>query len=269
MSTPTAPNPVRLTRSEAVFAVSDIRETVAFYRDVLGFESEWLWGDPPVHAGVGWGRLQVMFHKSPDLAAKIEGHGHYFFVDDVQSLYERHKSAGAEMVRDIENKPWGVREYCVRDLNGYHLNFAGALTYDRPTTATDSLPPHIRIEERVATLDEYTNLRLSVGWKVEPEWMPTVLQHTLFGIVAIDTRDNQTVGMLRACGDGRYYTIWDVIVAKPYHGQKIGSALMERAMSELRKIAPKGAFVGLFTPRPAFYERFGFAADSGGMHAML
>jgi uncharacterized glyoxalase superfamily protein PhnB len=269
MSAQAASNPVRLKKSEAVFAVSDVRETIAFYRNVLGFESEWLWGDPPVHGGVAWNKVQVMFHKSPELAAKIAGHGHYFFVDDVQSLYERHKSAGAPIANEIANQPWGVREYCVRDINGYYLTFAGALTYDRPKTATDSLPPHIRLEKRIATFDEYSNLRRSVGWSVEPDWMPTVLQRTMFGIVAIDTRDNQTVGMLRVCGDGRYYTIWDVIVATPYQGQKIGSAIMEMAMAELRKIGPKGAFVGLFTPRPAFYERFGFAADVGGMHTML
>jgi uncharacterized glyoxalase superfamily protein PhnB/GNAT superfamily N-acetyltransferase len=269
MSTQPTSNPVRLTKSEAVFAVSDVRETIAFYHDVLGFESDWVWGDPPVHGAATWGRLQVMFSKRPELAAKIEGHSHYFFVDDVQGLYARHQSAGANIIADIENKPWGVREYTVRDINGYHLSFAGAQTLDRPKTATESLPGHVRLEKRMATLDEYTRLRQSVGWGTEDSWMPQVLERSLFGIVAIDGRDNQAVGMVRVCGDGRYFTIWDVIVATPYQGQKIGSAMMEMAMAELRSIAPKNAFVGLFTPKPAFYERFGFAADSGGMHAML
>jgi uncharacterized glyoxalase superfamily protein PhnB len=267
MSTQATASPVRLTKSEAVFAVSDVRETIAFFRNVLGFESDWLWGDPPVHGGAAWGKFQVMFSKRPELAAKIEGHSHYFFVDDVDSLYERHKSAGANIIRDIQNQPWGVREYTLREINGYHLTFAGALTYDRPSTATDLLPSHVRLDKRVATLDEYVALRKSVNWGVDV--VPQVLERSLFGIVAIDTRDNQTVGMLRVCGDGRYFTIWDVIVATPCQGQKIGSAMMELAMSELRKIGPKGAFVGLFTPRPAFYERFGFAPDSGGMHTML
>ena len=42
---------------------------------------------------------------------------------------------------------------------------------------------------------------------------------------------------------------------------RIGTALMEVAL----KWVPKGAFVGLFTPKPAFYERLGFL-NEGGMH---
>jgi GNAT superfamily N-acetyltransferase/uncharacterized glyoxalase superfamily protein PhnB len=269
MSSQSTSGHIRLNRSEAIFAVADVRQTIAFYRDVLGFESEWLWGDPPDFGGAGWGRVQVMFSKDPELAARIEGHSHCFFLDDVQGLYERHKSAGANIISDIDNKPWGMREYTVREINGYHLRFGGAASYERPKTGSDSLPPHVRLEKRMATLDEYLALRRSVNWGTEGEWFTQVLDRSLFGLVAIDSRDGQTVGMLRVCGDGRYYTIWDVIVATPYQGQKIGSALMERAMAELRTIGPRGAFVGLFTPKPAFYERFGFAPDSGGMHTML
>jgi ribosomal protein S18 acetylase RimI-like enzyme len=208
-----------------------------------------------------------MFSRRPELAAKIEAHPHYFFVDDVQSLFARHKSAGADVVGDIGDKPWGVREYTVREINGYHLTFAGPQSYARPAIGADSLPPHVRMDKRVATLEEYIALRKSVNWSVDVS--ASVLERTLFGVVAVDTRENQTVGMLRVCGDGRYFTIWDVIVATACQGQKIGSGMMELAMSELRRIGPKGAFVGLFTPKPAFYERFGFAADQGGMHTRL
>ena len=72
----------------------------------------------------------------------------------------------------------------------------------------------------------------------------------------------------RVSGDRRGYFISDVIVIPEYQCQKIGSALMERALVELRKIGPKGAFVGLFTPKPIFYERLGFQKDIG-MHIAL
>ena len=98
--------------------------------------------------------------------------------------------------------------------------------------------------------------------------MSEALQRSLFFVVAADSRDGQTVGMVRVCGDGRAYTIWDVIVKPAYQSQKIGSAMMETAMAELRKVGPKGAFVGLFTPKPIFYERLGFARGIG-MHMPL
>jgi len=250
--------------SEMIFAVSDILKTVRFYRDVLGFESEWLWEDPPTHAGVRWGLVHVMFSLQPELAKRVDGHQHWFSVADVNGLYERHRSAGAPIISDIENKPWGFREYTVRDINGYHLRFAGPADYQRPKTATELLPAHIQIEVRKATLDEYMKLTVAVGWNKDIATMPQALEHSLFCVMAIDTRDGQTVGMTRVCGDGRYYTLWDVMVMPDYQGQKIGTALLEAAMTELRRIGPKGAFVGLFTGKPKFYERLGFR-DGGGM----
>jgi predicted N-acetyltransferase YhbS len=59
-----------------------------------------------------------------------------------------------------------------------------------------------------------------------------------------------------------------VIVMPAYQHQQIGRALVERAVEELRKIAPRGAFVGLFTGKPGFYEHIGFKNDPG-MHMQL
>ena len=257
-----------LKKSESIFAVADVPATVRFYREILGFDGQWLWGTPPTFGGVTWGHIQIMFCQQPNMTGKVEGHQHMFSVDDIQSLYEKHKATAAPIISDIENKPWGVREYTVRDLNGYHLRFGGPATYDRPPNATDVLPPHIRLEKRLPTLDEYVRLTEAVGWTKDLTTMPGALDHSLFCIVASDTRSGQAIGMARACGDGRYYTIWDVAVLPEYQGQKIGSAMMEATMAELRQRGPSGAFVGLFTGKEAFYKRLGFV-PGGGMHRPL
>jgi predicted N-acetyltransferase YhbS len=75
--------------------------------------------------------------------------------------------------------------------------------------------------------------------------------------------------MVRATGDGKYFMIWDVIVRPSHQGQKIGAAMVQRTLDELRRWgAPEGAFVGLFTGRPGFYETLGFRKDFG-MHMAL
>lgn len=255
--------------SEPIFAVADVRATVAFYRNVLGFETEWPWGGdgpdtPPTFGGVRLGKAGIMFSLQPELAAKVEGHQHLFKVEDVQALFDRHRAAGAQVLQPLENKPWGTREYTLRDLNGYHLRFAGPATYERPKSANEQLPQHVRIESRKPTLEEYYALTDAVGWNKDATTMPQVMEHTRLGVVAVDTRDGRTVGMLRVCGDGRFFTVWNVMVLPGHQGQKIGTALMERAMEDLKSIAPKGAFVGLFTGKPKFYERLGFS-ESGGM----
>jgi len=253
-----------ITKSTAVLAVADIRETVAFYRDRLGFAERWLWGDPPTFGCIASGSIEVFLCHEPNLTRHIEGHQHYFWTEDADALHLQHVTAGAPIIRPIENKPWDVREYTVRDCNGYHLRFGGPTTYERPVTGSDALPAHIRIDAGVPDYDTYASLFRSVNWEVEEETMRRALTQTTAGAVATDARNGQVVGMVRATGDGRYYMLWDVIVRPSHQGQKIGAAIVERALEELRRQgAPKGAFVGLFTGRPGFYEKLGFSRMGG------
>jgi predicted N-acetyltransferase YhbS len=63
--------------------------------------------------------------------------------------------------------------------------------------------------------------------------------------------------------------IWDVIVRPNHQRQKIGAAMVQRLLDDLRHGgSPPGAFVGLFTGRPGFYETLGFKKDFG-MHRGL
>lgn len=253
--------------SEAILAVADVPAAIRFYRDVLGFESEWMWGTPPTFGGVRWGKAHVMLCQQPKIASQVEGHMHMFFADAIDELYARHKAAGAPIISEIENKPWAVREYTVRDPNGYHLRFGGPEKHHRPESALDALPAHITLAKRTPTLADYERLATSVGWTTHPA-MQESLDRSMFCILAIDGRVGRIVGMTHVCGDGRYFTIWDVIVEPSYQHQQIGRSLMEKTIDELRKVAPPGAFVGLFTTKPEFYERVGFMRGHG-MHMAI
>jgi N-acetylglutamate synthase-like GNAT family acetyltransferase/uncharacterized glyoxalase superfamily protein PhnB len=259
-----------ITSSEPIFAVTDIVRSVRFYRDVVGFESEWLWGEPAVHAGVSWGRIQLMFSLNPALAERSKGNQHFFRVQNVRELYDRHQSVGAPIIHDLENKPWGLSEYVIRDPDGYELRFAGGEIFERPKTATESMPAHIKIQRKLTSLEDALMLFRSVNWGDDREKTEASLKQSLICLTASDTRENppKTVGMTRVVGDGKHYTIWDVVVHPDYQGQKIGTALMETALAELRKVAKKGAFVGLFAAKPGFYEKLGFTRGCG-MHIAL
>jgi uncharacterized glyoxalase superfamily protein PhnB len=111
--------------------VHRLQQTVDFYCNTLGFKQHWLWEDPPTFAAVGLGEIELFLQLNPQLAARIEDHSHFFHVDDLDTLHAQHVAAGATIVSPLENKPWNIREYTVRDINGYHLRFAGPLTYER------------------------------------------------------------------------------------------------------------------------------------------
>jgi catechol 2,3-dioxygenase-like lactoylglutathione lyase family enzyme/GNAT superfamily N-acetyltransferase len=259
-----------ITGSTAVLAVADVMKSIAFYTDVLGFKQRWLWGNPPTFGCIGLGACELFLCEQPELATKVEGHMHCIFVErDLDALYEQHRAAGAPIVDPIANKPWGMREYAVRDPSGYHLRFGGPEKFERSAGALDALPPHVRIEIGLPELETCKSLFTSVGWNWREEPTRDSLANTLVGVVAIDTRDGQTVGMARATGDGKFYMLWDVVVRPSHQGQRIGEAMVRRVLDELRaRGAPEGAFVGLFTPKPGFYEKIGFRKEVG-MHMQL
>jgi len=260
---------MKINRLSPILAAPDVLAAVEYYTRVLGFERDWLWKDPPTHGAVSRDNIQIQFGLSAPRAEHAPGTQFFLFVNDVEKFHAHHRANGAEIISPIENKPWGLREYTARDPWGYELRFAGPEKYERPPDARDSLPANIRIVERTATFDEYIAIVKSVNWGHNPDALPTALRGSVHGVVAVDTADPanpKTVGMLRIIGDGALaFCIQEVAVMPSHQNQRIGTAMIETALNWLRRSAPKGAFVGLFTQKPGFYERCGFQADVG-MH---
>ena len=256
-----------LKRSEAIFAVKDVKETIAFYRNVLGFEREWFWGTPVTFGGASWGDVSVMFNQQPSVAAHIEGHEHHYWSDELETLHARHQAAGAPIISPIDNKPWGLREYTVRDPNGYHLRFSGPLKYERPKSATETLPAYVHIVERKPTQQEYVDLHEAVGWS-NAESSFQFVEQSVTAFLAIDTRSNRAIGMARVMNDAnKWHSIWDVIVRPEHQGQHIGTAIMEAAVARINQLSP-GSIVYLFTFKPDFYARVGFKNDTVTMRRL-
>ncbi len=111
---------------EPVLAVRDVTATTDYYREVLGFEDVWTWGDPPTHGGANSDGVQIQFSLNPAKAEMADGCNLWIRVRDVVALHARHHAHAANIVEGLEPKPWGVTEYAVRDLNGYRLRFAGS-----------------------------------------------------------------------------------------------------------------------------------------------
>jgi len=262
--------PVELCRSEAILAVADVVAAVRFYRDRLGFTGEWLWGEPPTFGGVSWGKVAVMFCLQSDLAARVEGHQHYFFVTGIDRLHERHRDSGVPVISPLEAKPWGLREYTVRDPNGYHLRFGEPIT-TRATAAAKELPQRVQLVERLPTVEEYETLVRAVGWAgaMNLEAALAALQNTLYAVMAVE--GGQAVGMARLVGDGATACyVQDVMVLPAYQRKGIGTALMAAVMSYFRRETPRKSSIGLFTGRnlAGFYERHGFEGPDTGLYGM-
>ncbi|HVT12836.1 MAG TPA: GNAT family N-acetyltransferase [Fimbriimonadaceae bacterium] len=244
-----------MSSSTAIFACSDIEATLAYYKDVLGFESTWSWGEPASFGGASVEGISIMFNLQPELAARIRGHEHWISVDDPDDFYRRHVDRRANVVSPIADRPWGFREYVVEDLNGYRLRFAGPLSGSRGKS--QPLPEGLTIERRKPTWEEYFATADDAGYKAP---VAGVFESTWGGVVA-RSPSGETVGTLRIMRDApRWFSIWDVAVAPAWQARGIGSAIMREALAAIREACP-GATVHLFTTKHGFYERLGFAKE--------
>jgi catechol 2,3-dioxygenase-like lactoylglutathione lyase family enzyme len=111
-----------------VIGTADVAGTVAWFEKTLGFEHRWSWGEPPVYAGLQAGGAMLYVCHDPELARAIrELHlapDVFLWVKDIDEIYEQHQANGAEIVEPLAARPWGVRQYVVRDPNGYQLKIA-------------------------------------------------------------------------------------------------------------------------------------------------
>jgi uncharacterized glyoxalase superfamily protein PhnB len=120
-------------RSAAYFPVPDVAAIGAYYRDVLGFACEYAAGEPPQFAIHSRGGAAIMFRRVEEAGCicpneKQGGTWDVFsWVEDVDSLYRELTLMGAEVVYEPVVQPYGMKEFAVRDPNGYVLGFGQAL----------------------------------------------------------------------------------------------------------------------------------------------
>lgn len=122
----------RFVRQGIRLVASDIREAVAFYRDVLGFTVDTIWGPDADPEGciLDRGDVHLLFHRDDGSEPKMSG-VLVIEVDGVVNLHER-IDGKAEVLWGPEIYSYGMREFAVRDPNGYRLAFCEP-TDDPPT----------------------------------------------------------------------------------------------------------------------------------------
>src|SRR5262249_9128766 len=119
----TTPSPASLCGSATVFVVHDVLRSVAHYRDVLGFHTEFTYGDPTFYAGVACGGVTIHLQAASE-SKRLPGQGAInVFVTDVDALYDELKSRGASTLNAPKDYPYGMRDFDVQDLDGNHLCF--------------------------------------------------------------------------------------------------------------------------------------------------
>ncbi|WP_305786242.1 VOC family protein [Symbioplanes lichenis] len=130
-----------ITLAQTFLATSDFDKAIAFYRDALGFE---------VRNDVGYENMRWVTVGSPaqpdvsivleppladpnaseadkrtmaEMLAKGLLRGVIFTTGDVDATFERIRAAGAEVLQEPADQPYGVRDCAFRDPSGNLLRF--------------------------------------------------------------------------------------------------------------------------------------------------
>jgi predicted enzyme related to lactoylglutathione lyase len=98
----------------AELPVADVERAQEHYRDALGFEIGWLYPDKQIGA-VLRNKATIFFRKR---AQPFEPAVHWVFAPNIDATYEELKASGANIVEPLETKPWGLRQFTVKDLDG-------------------------------------------------------------------------------------------------------------------------------------------------------
>ncbi|MFD2871048.1 VOC family protein [Mucilaginibacter ximonensis] len=95
--------------------VVEVEKAQTYYCDILGFELLWTYPDKYIGA-VGRGDLVIFFAKTTQ---PITPCYHWIFTETVDEAYQELKARGADIVENIEDKPWNIRQFAIKDLNGH------------------------------------------------------------------------------------------------------------------------------------------------------
>jgi len=114
-----------------VIATADIEKSLEYYTAILGFEFDFKYGEPPVYAGVKSGDTEIYFTVDADFAAAIKEKSFrpevFMWIPDADDLFKKHADNGAVVIESPSDRPWGVRQYVLKEINGYLLKFAQPL----------------------------------------------------------------------------------------------------------------------------------------------
>ena len=112
-----------------ILFVRDVGAASAFYEQRLGFEVEFLHGNPPFYGSVSRddARLHLRFVHQTNFAELAAREDELILalieVGDAKALFQEYASRDVDFARRLVRQPWGGLEFHVRDPDGNVISF--------------------------------------------------------------------------------------------------------------------------------------------------
>lgn len=119
----------RFLRSGPHLPVKNLKQTLEYYRETLGFYEEWTFGDKD--GGIRRDDMRLLFAEDANFVNHINTTQHrlplLWFVENIDDIYTELKEKAIEIIDDLRTQPYGLREFAFIDINGYYIRVAEAV----------------------------------------------------------------------------------------------------------------------------------------------
>lgn len=128
MSTVQVQSAAHLTGIAPQFLVTDLDRAISYYRDKLGFELDFVYES--FYASVTRDGFAIHLKHGPRLAGEKEHRKQnehldaYISVSGIRGLFSELEGRGAQVIKGLEEEPWGCLDFSVEDADGYILCFS-------------------------------------------------------------------------------------------------------------------------------------------------
>lgn len=114
--------------------VADIKAAVDFFVERLGFSMVFTYGEPPYYAQVkrDVARLNLRRVDRPTIDPAFRDRAELLSAtlvvasaEEIRQLFDEFEGRNVSFVQMLTEKPWGARDFIIRDIDGNLLLFAG------------------------------------------------------------------------------------------------------------------------------------------------
>ncbi|HTE27961.1 VOC family protein [Flavitalea sp.] len=106
--------------------VKNLKETMNYYKTVLGFYDEWTEGERD--GGLRRDNLRVLFGEDPEHLKKINDATHalnlMWFVENIKEIYQEFQNKKIQIESPLQSYTYGLMEFAFKDINGYLIRIA-------------------------------------------------------------------------------------------------------------------------------------------------
>jgi uncharacterized glyoxalase superfamily protein PhnB len=115
-------------RCGAHLPVINLKQTLDYYRDVLGFYDEWT--ESTKDGGIRRDDMWILFGENKAHVQEINNQtarlNLLWFVDNIEDVYTEYQQRGIDILSPLTAYPYGLNEFAFIDINGYYIRIAEA-----------------------------------------------------------------------------------------------------------------------------------------------